>query len=143
MISLRCVGFPVALTVPLAIALVASHATFGCSRSESADSPPVPVAKAAGPLRTSSCDRVTGQSVCSEYSGAYLAQNEAVLSSSCGKLAGAFVGAECPNTSVLGACTLATGEVRKFYASGGAAYDAARAETECTGPYKGKWTPIR
>jgi len=121
--------------------LVASHATFGCSRSDSVDAPPV--AKAAGPLRTSSCDRVTGQSVCSEYSGAYLAQNEAVLSSACVKLSGAFAAAECPNTSVLGACTLATGEVRKFYASGGAAYDAARAETECSGPYKGKWTPIR
>src|SRR4051794_40416064 len=98
MIPLRC--------VTLAIAIVASHATFACSRSDNVDTP-APVTKAAGPLRTSSCDRVTGQSVCSEYSGAYLAQNEAVLSSTCGKLSGAFAAAECPNTSVLGACTLA------------------------------------
>ena len=131
----------VASVSALALALVASHATFGCSRSESVDSPPA--AKASGPSRTSSCDRVTGQSVCSEYSGAYLAQNEAVLSSACAKLSGAFVAAECPNTSVLGACTLATGEVRKFYASGGAPYDVARSEKECTGPYNGKWTAIR
>jgi hypothetical protein len=33
--------------------------------------------------------------------------------------------------------------VRKFYASGGASYDAVRAEKECTGPYKGKWTALR
>ncbi len=93
--------------------------------------------------RTSSCDRVTKMSVCSEYSGSYLAQNEAVLSAGCAKLSGAFVAAECPNTSVLGSCTLATGEVRKFYGGGGAAYDPSRAETECTGPYKGKWTTVR
>ena len=124
--------------------LVASHATSACSRSDGADTDRH--ASASSPLaarRTSSCDRVTGQSVCSEYSGAYLAQNEAVLSSSCAKLSGAFAPAECPNTSVLGSCTLATGEVRKFYASGGAPYDATRAEAECTGPYKGKWTAIR
>lgn len=81
--------------------------------------------------------------MCSEYHGVYLAQNEAVLSSACAKLSGAFVAAECPNTSELGSCTLATSEVRKFYASGGAAYDAARAEKECTGPYKGTWTTLR
>ena len=93
--------------------------------------------------RTSSCDRVPAMSVCSEYSGAYLAQNEAVLSSACGKLGGTFVGAECPNSAVLGSCTLSTGEVRKFYASGGAPYDIARAQTECEGPYRGKWAPLR
>lgn len=131
-------------------AIVVSHATFGCSRSEGVDQDPHAsassssvVSKGASPSRTSSCDRVTGQSVCSEYSGSYLAQNEAVLSSACGKLSGAFVGAECPNTSVLGSCTLATGEVRRFYASGGAPYDATRAEKECTGPYKGKWAAFR
>jgi len=139
------------VTLATLAALVASHATLACSRSEGVDQDPHATAasssslttKAALPSRTSSCDRVTGQSVCSEYSGSYLAQNEAVLSSSCGKLSGAFVGAECPNTSVLGSCTLATGEVRKFYASGGAPYDATRAEKECTGPYKGKWTTFR
>lgn len=82
-------------------------------------------------------------SVCSEYSGAYLAQNEAVLSSGCGKLGGTFVGAECPNTSVLGSCALSTTEVRKFYASGGAVYDVARAQKECEGPYRGKWSAFR
>lgn len=131
------------------VAIVASHATFACSRSDGAGQESRASASSSlatngpSPSRTSSCDRVTGQSVCSEYSGSYLAQNEALLSSACAKLAGAFVGAECPNTSVLGSCTLATGEVRKFYASGGAVYDAVRAEKECSGPYKGKWTPFR
>lgn len=82
-------------------------------------------------------------SVCSEYSGGYLAQNEPVLTAACAKLAGTFVPAECPNTAVLGTCVLATSEVRKFYASGGAAYDAARAQKECEGSYRGKWKAFR
>ena len=137
-------------TLVMLFALVASHATFACSRSEGVDqdarasaSSSSLAAKGASSSRTSSCDRVTGQSVCSEYSGSYLEQSEAVLGAACAKLSGAYVGAACPNTSVVGSCTLATGEVRKFYASGGAPYDAARAEKECTGPYKGKWTPFR
>lgn len=95
------------------------------------------------PGRTGSCDRVPAMSVCSEYSGGYLAQNEPVLTAACAKLAGTFVPAECPNTAVLGTCVLATSEVRKFYASGGAAYDAARAQKECEGSYRGKWKAFR
>ena len=81
--------------------------------------------------------------VCSEYSGSYLVMNEAVLRESCGKLGGTFVGGQCPNTTVLGSCTLATSEVRHYYASGVAAYDAARAEKECTGNYAGKWAAFK
>jgi hypothetical protein len=139
-----------ALTTLVAIVgLVASHATLACSRSDGGDqtvsgsSSSSVAPQGAARSRTSSCDRVTGMSVCSEYSGSYLEGSEAILGAACAKLSGAFVGAECPNTSVLGSCTLATGEVRKFYASGGAAYDAARAEKECSGPYKGKWTALR
>jgi len=82
-------------------------------------------------------------STCSEYSGGYLAQNEAVLSAGCARLGGTFVAAECPNTSVLGSCTLSTTEVRKFYASGNVAYDAARAQKECEGSYRGRWSTFR
>jgi hypothetical protein len=127
-------------------ALVASHATTQCSQcskeegeSRGADAVAAPVTAS----RTASCDRVPSMSICSEYAGAYLAQNEAVLSSSCGKLGGTFVGAECPNTAVLGSCVLSTTEVRKFYASGGAVYDAARAQKECEGSYRGKWSAFR
>jgi hypothetical protein len=130
----------------LHLLVVASQATLACSRSDGAatDSSPASIdATAPSPSRTGSCDRVTAMSICSEYSGAYLAQNEAVLSSACAKLSGAFAGAECPNTSVLGSCALSTGEVRKFYASGGAAFDTAKAEKECTGPYRGKWSAFR
>lgn len=136
-------------TLGAIVAIVASHATLACSRSEGVDqaasgaSSSSVASKVSSRSRTSSCDRVTGMSVCSEYSGSYLEGNEAVLNAACAKLSGAFVGAECPNTAVLGSCTLATSEVRKFYASGGAAYDAARAEKECSGPYKGKWTALR
>lgn len=82
-------------------------------------------------------------SVCSEYSGAYLAQSAAVLGAACAKLHGVYVAAECPNTAVIGRCALATGESRSYYASGGAAYDAARAQKECEGSYKGTWSSFR
>jgi hypothetical protein len=130
----------------LSLLVVVPHATLACSRSDKAASESSVAsagATAPPPSRTGSCDRVTAMSLCSEYSGAYLAQNEAVLSSSCAKLAGAFVGAECPNTSVLGSCTLSTGEVRKFYASGGSPFDVAKAEKECTGSYSGKWSAFK
>jgi hypothetical protein len=91
------------------------------------------------PSRIASCDRVATMSYCAEYTGAYLAQNELALSGSCKKLSGAFVFAECPNTAVLGSCTLPTGEVRKLYASGEAAFDAARAQKECATAYHGTW----
>lgn len=129
----------------LASVVVACGAT-GCSRSNEAEAGAGAGASASAPAllaRTASCDRITGMSVCSEYSGAYLAQNEAVHSAGCVKLGGTFVAAECPNTAVLGSCALSTGEVRKFYGSGGAAYDVARAEKECTGPYKGTWSVLR
>lgn len=126
------------------IAIVALHATIACSREENAASGSQADAASStttpSPARTASCDRVTTMSVCSEYSGNNLVLNEAVLSATCVKLGGAFVRAQCPNTSVLGSCTLATGEVRKFYGSGGAAYEVANAEKECSGPYKGKWS---
>jgi hypothetical protein len=128
----------------LVLAIVGLHTMFACSRSDNAVSGTSTADSAAAttpssPPRTGSCDRVTTMSVCSEYSGSYLALNEAVLSATCVKLGGAFVRAQCPNTSVLGTCTLATGEVRKFYSSGGAAYDLAKAAKECTGPYTGTW----
>lgn len=120
------------------IVVVVLQTTIACSRDDASGKPDANVA--ATSTRVVSCDRVPATSLCSEYSGSYLAQNEAVLSSSCGKLGGAFVPAECPNTSVLGSCTLSTSEVRKFYGSSGAAYDAARAENECATSYKGKWS---
>jgi hypothetical protein len=82
--------------------------------------------------------------VCSEYSGSYLVMNEGVLREACGKLGGVFVGGQCPNTTVLGSCTLATSEVRHYYAAGAVTpYDAARAEKECTGNYAGKWAAFK
>lgn len=113
-----------------------------CSRDESASRGADATATTTA-LRTASCDRVPTMSVCSEYAGGYHAQNEAVLSSSCGKLGGTFVAAGCPNTAVLGTCELSTSEVRTFYASGGAAYDGTRAEKECVTSYRGKWSAFR
>ena len=110
-----------------------------CSKSEDEKSAAVASSATSTPSRLASCDRVTAMSYCAEYSGTYLAQNELALSGGCKKLGGAFVFAECPNTAVLGACTLPTGEVRKLYSSGEAAFDAARAQKECATSYHGTW----
>lgn len=112
-----------------------------CSKSddEKAAAASSATASASAPLRIASCDRVATMSYCAEYTGTYLAQNELALSGSCKKLGGAFVFAECPNTAVLGACTLPTGEVRKLYSSGEAAFDAPRAQKECAAAYHGTW----
>lgn len=125
------------------IVVVVLQTTLACSRDDAAGGgKPSSSSVATTSSRIVSCDRVPATSLCSEYSGTYLTQNEAVLSSTCGKLGGAFVPAECPNTSVLGSCTLSTTEVRKFYGSSGGTFDAAKAESECTTSYKGKWSPF-
>lgn len=89
--------------------------------------------------RVGSCDRAPAVGTCSEYASEYLAANEALVKSSCTKLGGTFVDAPCPNTSVVGACTLSSGEVRKYYGTGASAYDAARARAECIGTFHGEW----
>lgn len=89
--------------------------------------------------RVGSCDRGSTTGTCSEYDGTYLAQNEVLLTSSCTKLGGTFVYAECPNTSVVGDCKLATGESRKFYGTGSSAFDAERARKECETTFRGSW----
>lgn len=129
-------------TALVVAALVATHAT--CSRCGGGDAAQADadVLEPVATKRIGSCDRVARMSVCSEYAGLHLAQNEPFLTASCSKLGGTFVHAECPNTAVLGSCALSTGEVRKFYGSGDAAYDAARAESECEGSYRGSWKPF-
>lgn len=125
-----------------AFQLLAFLSIAACSKSEEV-APTPGVASAATPARLASCDRVPSMSTCSEYAGAYLAQNEPALAGSCKRLGGTFVHAECPNTAVLGSCTLPTGEVRKLYASGEAAFDAARAKKECDASYHGAWSELR
>lgn len=109
-----------------------------CSKSEEpkADAASAPSA----PIHVASCDRVTSAGVCSEWSGNYLAQNSALVSASCQRLSGTFVMAGCPNTTVLGSCTLSTTEVRRFYSTGNF-YDAAKAQKECETSLKGKYSP--
>src|SRR5688572_28115210 len=122
------------------LALVVVVLSVACSKSEDEKTSTVASsASPSSPSRLASCDRVASMSYCADYSGAYLSQNELALSGSCKKLGGAFVFAECPNTAVLGACTLPTGEVRKLYSSGEAAFDLARAQKECAASYHGTW----
>jgi hypothetical protein len=123
----------------IAVLVLLLSSAFACSKSDDEKTASVASSATASPSRIASCDRVSSMSYCAEYSGAYLAQNELALSGSCKRLNGAFVFAECPNTAVLGACTLPTGEVRKLYASGEAAFDLARAQKECATSYHGTW----
>jgi hypothetical protein len=96
-------------------------------------------AGAAASGRIGSCDRAASTGTCSEYRGTYLTENEILLTSSCGKLGGTFVYAECPNTSVVGACTLSTSEVHTFYGTGASAYEPDRARKECEASFHGAW----
>lgn len=98
--------------------------------------PPAPPAPGQG---AASCDRITAMSICSEYGAAHVASSAKILGAQCTKLGGAYVASPCPNTSVLGACTMSTGEVRVYYASGAISYDAARAEKDCSQTMRGKW----
>lgn len=107
----------------------------GCQRSSDVVAGDAGAARAT--QRTGSCDRGQSTGTCSEYTGAYLEQNQLLLTTSCGKLGGTFVYAECPNTSVIGSCTLSTTEIRKFYATGAAAYDPERAQVECEKSFRG------
>lgn len=111
-----------------------------CSRTDE-PKPDATAPATSGALgKVASCDRVTSAGVCSEWSGSYLAQNSALVSAQCQRLSGTFALAECPNTTVLGSCTLSTTEVRRFYSSGGY-YDAAKAQKECETSLKGKFSP--
>ncbi len=119
-------------TVVLALVLVA------CSRS-SEGSADAGKGTAAASGKVGSCDRSAAVGTCSEYAPDYLAQNESLVTQSCTRLGGTFVYAECPNTSIVGACRLSTGESRKFYGTGGSAYDPERARKECETTFHGSW----
>lgn len=123
----------------MAAALMACDRSSTSSGSAGSDNGVATRDASASRQRIGSCDRAPSTGTCSEYSGAYLVQNEILLTSSCAKLGGTFVYAECPNTSVVGSCTLSTGEVRKFYGTGSAAYEPERARSECEGSYRGAW----
>ena len=124
----------------IAVVIVLLVSCIACSKKEDENTTSVASsATSSSPSRIASCDRVATMSYCAEYSGSYLDQNQLALTGNCKRLGGAFVFAECPNTAVLGACTLPTGEVRKLYSSGEAAFDAARAQKECATAYHGTW----
>lgn len=129
-----------ALTTALLVSFASTCGRCGEGEGEGEGAGPDSAAAAsAGSSRVLSCDRVTQASVCSEYTGVYLAHNDAVLRATCGKLKGTFAYAECPNSSVVGTCTLPTTETRRFFGSGGTPYDQPRAQRECETSYKGKW----
>lgn len=134
---------PSAPSAALSIALLLAS-TSACSRTSSTDATSSDDAGRAtsttpSPSRVGSCDRVVATGTCSEYTGTYLAQNEVLLTSTCAKLGGTWVYAECPNTSVVGKCTLSTTEVRKFYGTGAASYEPDKAKTECETSFRGTW----
>jgi len=126
--------------------LVSTVFVLGCARSTadargSDDAGAATTRTTSATTRIASCERTAVTGTCSEYAGNHLAKNEVFLASSCAKLGGTFVYAECPNTSVIGDCTLSTSEVRKFYGTGASAWDPERARSECTGALGGSWQP--
>lgn len=124
-----------AIARPLVLALVALVACTKSSPSNEADAS----SGVSSQARTWSCDRASSVGTCSEYGREYVSQNEVLVKSSCARLGGALVEADCPNTSVVGACTLSSGEIRKYYGTGSSAYDVDRARTECATTFHGAW----
>lgn len=110
----------------LVVLLIAS----ACGKTETTSPSPDAGGPAQG-AQIASCDRVPSMSVCSEHDAAALREGTRVLDAQCTKLRGTFTLAACPNTALVGSCRIATGELRRFYASGGAPFDAARARAEC------------
>lgn len=133
MLAVRCAS--------VVLGAVSAIAVAGCDKAAASASPDAGVSE--DPSRVASCDRVRAASVCSEYSGSYLAERAKVLGASCQKLGGSFAEGACPNTTVLGACALPTGEVRRLYAGGATPFDAAGAVEECRATYRGVWSPTR
>lgn len=131
---------PTHATTVLASLLSLLSPLVGCSKADEDTKPSsAPVAPPVPGQGAASCDRITSMSVCSEYGAAQVASSVKILTAQCTKLGGAYVGSPCPNTAVLGACTMSTGEARIYYSSGGMAYDAARAEKDCGQTLRGKW----
>lgn len=121
----------------VAVALVVVAA--GCRGSSSGPSGDAGAPDVASSLRIASCDRSGAAGTCSEYDGTYLAQNENLAKTSCTRLGGTFVTAECPNMSIVGSCKLSSGESRKYYGTGTSAYDAERGKKECETTMRGTW----
>lgn len=113
----------------------------GCSSRATGSDASVDAGAHEATVTLASCDRVQAMSVCAEYDEAGLRQGARVLEAQCTRLRGTFALAACPNTAVVAACVLATGERRKLYGSGGAPYDAARARSECDS-YHGRFEAI-
>jgi hypothetical protein len=124
-------------SIPLVLVLLIA----ACRGGTSASSLDGGAGDAVAAPRFASCDRSATMGLCSEYEGEYLAHNEALLTGSCARLGGTFVAAECPNTSIVGACRLRTSEHRKFYGTGSAAYAPERARMECEAVLRGMWQP--
>jgi hypothetical protein len=84
-----------------------------------------------------SCDKIAVVGVCSEYTAEEVDRRELTLSDTCVKLKGTWAKARCPNTSLIGTCRTATGEVRSYYHGPVHTEDSAR--RDC-GVYGGAWT---
>jgi len=122
--------------LPLRVLLLVTVAVVGCSESKRSGADAGPTVQAAA--RVSSCDRVPKASVCSEWR---VDDRGAARSEGCTRLGGVFVVAECPNTTVIGSCSLPTGEVRKFYSGGAIGYDPTTAAKDCKA-LSGTWAPL-
>lgn len=114
----------------------------GCRRDGSEGPAPPASAVASAEPGDASCDRIGAMSVCSEYTKAALASGATRLGTTCKRLGGSWNPDHCPNTAVLGTCTMSTGELRKLYASGAMAFTETTAPKECEA-LKGRWSISR
>lgn len=121
-------------SVTLLLALAAPLSLGGCGGDDSAAS----AQSSSG--QTGSCNNVPNLSTCTDLSGDAFALGESLQRSMCEAGNGTFgSGAGCPSENRIGSCEIGSGQVRRYYSTGGNPYEAEAAQSDCTGLYSGTW----
>jgi hypothetical protein len=90
-----------------------------------------PDAASGGEVKAS-CDKIAAMGICSEHTELEIeTRGDYALKNGCEKLRGTWTSGRCPNTSVLGVCRIATGELRSYYATGGVWFNESKAKSDC------------
>lgn len=122
--------------ITLILALVAPAALTGCGGEDTASAQ-----GGSSSAQTGSCNNAANISTCTDLSGDAFALGESLQRSMCEAANGTFaMNTACPTENRVGSCRIEGGQVRRYYSTGNLAYEAATAQSDCTGLYAGTWT---
>lgn len=123
---LRILGLLLALTAPAALTACGGEEAEAQSAAESS--------------QTGSCNNVDNLSTCTDLSGEAFTLGESLQQSMCQAGNGTYAsGGACPTAGLVGSCQIGGGQLRRYYSTGALAYDAARAQSDCTELFSGTW----